>query len=127
MWHSLEVRVPLVDHRLVELSATLPIGFKLNLRGKKLLLKRIARKHLPTEIIDHRKQGFESPMAAWLRTDLAAYARDKLSESRLRESGLFDPRYVTAKLDEHMSGRRKNNKLLFSLIMFQEWYERERR
>jgi len=63
-------------------------------------------------------------MAAWLRTDLADYARDILGESRLNEAGLFNGSYVAAKLEEHLTGRQKNNKLLFSLIMFQEWYER---
>lgn len=125
MWHSLEVRVPFVDHRLVELSARLPTRYKLHWRrGKKILLKRIAERFLPAEIMRHRKQGFESPMAAWLRTDLADYTRDILGKSRLGKSNLFDCDYVSVKLEEHMAGRHKNNKLLFSLIMFQEWYER---
>jgi len=124
MWHSLEVRVPLVDHLLVELSARLPARYKLDWRRKKILLKQLAARHLPAKIVGHRKQGFESPMAAWLRTDLADYARDILGPSRLDEAGLFDGGYVAAKLEEHLTGRQKNNKLLFSLIMFQEWYER---
>jgi asparagine synthase (glutamine-hydrolysing) len=124
MWHSLEVRVPLVDHRLVELSARLPIRYKLDWRQKKILLKQIARRRLPCEIVEHRKQGFESPMAAWLRTDLADYARDILGKGRLGKSELFDSDYVAIKLEEHLAGRHKNNKLLFSLIMLQEWYER---
>jgi len=124
MWHSLEVRVPLVDHRLVELSARLPIRYKLDWSRKKILLKQIAARRLPSEIVNHRKQGFESPMAAWLRMDLADYARDILGKGRLGKSDLFDSDYVSAKLEEHLAGRHKNNKLLFSLIMFQEWYER---
>ena len=125
MWHSLEVRVPLADHRLVELTAQLPTRYKINLRKKKILLKRLASRHLPTSVLDHRKQGFESPMAAWLRTDLADYARDILGESRLGACGIFNDSYVSNKLDEHMSKRQKNNKILFSLVMFQEWYERQ--
>jgi asparagine synthase (glutamine-hydrolysing) len=124
MWHSLEVRVPLVDHQLVELSAQLPASFKLDWRRKKKLLKRIAAQHVPTEVMEHRKQGFESPMAAWLRADLADYARDILGKRRLGNTGIFDSDYASAKLNEHLAGRRKNNKLLFSLIMFQQWYER---
>lgn len=123
MWHSLEVRVPLVDHRLVELSARLPIQYKLDWHRKKILLKQIAGRRLPSEVVEHRKQGFEAPMAAWLRVDLADYARDILGRGRLGMSNLFDSGYVSAKLEEHLAGRRKNNKLLFSLIMFQEWYE----
>jgi asparagine synthase (glutamine-hydrolysing) len=124
MWHSLELRVPLVDHQLVELSARLPSRYKIDWRRKKVLLKRIAQRRLPAEVMNHRKQGFESPMAAWLRADLAGYARTVLGEGRLGKSGFFDKEYVATKLEEHLAGRQKNNKLLFSLIMFQEWYER---
>ncbi|MBK8508716.1 MAG: asparagine synthase (glutamine-hydrolyzing) [Candidatus Competibacteraceae bacterium] len=124
MWHSLEVRVPLVDHSLVELSAQLPTRYKLNWGRKKILLKQIATRYLPTEILSHRKQGFESPMASWLRTNLADYARDILGQDRLGKVGLFNWDYVSLKLEEHLEGRHKNNKLLFALIMFQEWYER---
>jgi asparagine synthase (glutamine-hydrolysing) len=125
MWHSLEVRVPLVDHLLVELSARLPTSYKLDWRRKKILLKRIATRYVPAEILEHRKQGFESPMAAWLRNDLADYMKKILSPDRLGMSGLFDVSYVAEQLGDHLAGRRKNNKLLFSLIMFQEWYERQ--
>lgn len=125
MWHSLEIRVPLIDHQLVELSARLPTCYKLDWRHKKILLKRIAARRLPAEVIGHRKQGFESPMAAWLREELSEYARDVLSPRRMNDTGLFDGGYVHAKLQEHLVGRHKNNKLLFSLIMFQEWYGRQ--
>ena len=125
MWHSLEVRVPFLDHRLVELSARLPVRHKLNMKHKKILLKQIAARYLPEKVISHRKQGFESPMAAWLKTDLADYARDVLGPERLGATGLFDPDFVSDRLEQHMTGRQKNNKLLFSLIIFQEWYERQ--
>lgn len=125
MWHSLEVRVPLIDHHLVELSARLPVRFKLNSRRKKILLKRIAARHLPQEIVRHRKQGFEAPMAAWLRNDLAQYAHETLSSDQIRANGLFDADYISQQLEEHLAGRRKNSKLLFSLIMFQEWARKD--
>lgn len=125
MWHSLEVRVPLVDHKLVELSARLPTRYKINWRGKKRLLRGIASKHLPNEILAHRKQGFESPMASWLRTDLVEYAKDILGPSRLGKTGYFDEAAIAKHLDNHLAGRSKNNKLLFSLIMLQEWFERK--
>lgn len=125
MWHSLEVRVPLVDHKLVELSARLPTRYKIYWRGKKRLLRGIASKHLPNEILAHRKQGFESPMASWLRTDLADYAKNILGPSRLGKTGYFDEAAIAKHLDNHLAGRSKNNKLLFSLIMLQEWFERK--
>jgi asparagine synthase (glutamine-hydrolysing) len=124
MWHSLELRVPLVDHPLVELSARLPARWKAGWRRKKILLRQIAERKLPNAVLAHRKQGFESPMAAWLKNELQSYARELLGPARLGASGLFNMDYVEARLDEHLAGRRKNNKLLFSLIMFQEWHER---
>ena len=124
MWHSLEVRVPLVDHELVELSARLPAQYKLSWRKKKILLRRIAGNRLPKSVMEHRKQGFESPMAAWLRRDLADYARSTLGPGALGKTGIFNMEYVDAALADHQSGRSKNNKLLFSLIMFGHWHER---
>lgn len=124
MWHSLEVRVPLVDHRLVELSAKLPVKLKISWREKKRLLRSIAEKHLPSEVMNHRKQGFEAPMASWLRSDLTEYAREILGPERLGKTGFFDHSVVKGHFEDHQSGRSKNNKILFSLIMFQEWYER---
>lgn len=124
MWHSLEIRVPLVDHSLIELSALLPSRYKLEWYRKKILLKQLAARRLPSDILNHRKQGFESPMAAWLRGELSDYAKDILGYDRLGQTGLFNNQYVAFKLQEHLMGRHKNNKLLFSLIMFQEWYER---
>ena len=123
MWHSLEVRVPLVDHQLVELCARLPTRYKIGLRERKRLLRRIARGYLPDTVLAHPKQGFESPMGAWLRTDLAPYARDILGDQRLGATGLFDPAFVRQRLDEHIAGRHKHSKLLFSLMMFQAWHE----
>jgi asparagine synthase (glutamine-hydrolysing) len=124
MWHSLELRVPLVDHRLVELSAQLPTKYKVDLVRKKILLRRVATRHLPNAVLDHRKQGFESPMGAWLRTNMADYAREIVGKGRLGKFDLFNCDYISAKLEDHLSGRHKNSKLLFSLIMFQEWFER---
>jgi asparagine synthase (glutamine-hydrolysing) len=99
MWHSLEVRVPLIDHNLVELSTRLPVHQQINMRQKKILLRRIAKQYLPKQIFRHKKQGFESPMATWLRGELRDYVRSILSPSRLGASGLFDTEYVSAKLD----------------------------
>lgn len=123
MWHSLELRVPLVDHELVELCARMPFRLKLRLNSKKYLLRKIAADKLPPAILGHRKQGFEAPMAAWLRHDLAGFARDRLAPMRIEQMGLFEPRVVSALLEDHLTGRHRHNKLLFSLIMFGEWFD----
>ncbi len=124
MWHSLELRVPLVDHALVEASARLPSRYKLRSGEKKYLLKRIARRWLPEAIVEHRKQGFEAPMGAWLRHDLADTMQQLLSRERIERDGFFDAAFIQRKVEEHLTGRSKNNKLLFSLMMFNAWFDR---
>jgi asparagine synthase (glutamine-hydrolysing) len=124
MRHALELRVPFLDHPLVEFCASIPSGMKIRQTTKKYLLKRVARKFMPDEIIDHRKQGFASPMAAWLRTDLKDYVRSTLSPERLERHGLFDAEAVRSLLDEHQSRRESHERQLFALMMFQKWHER---
>ncbi len=123
MWHSLELRVPLVDHELVELSAKLPSKYKINFFGMKRLLKKVASAWVPHKIIHHRKQGFESPMAGWLKNELYDYTNNLLSRSNIEEIGLFNYDFIKGKLDAHYSGKEKNNKIIFSLIMFVLWYQ----
>lgn len=124
MHYGLELRVPFLDHPLVEFCATIPSSLKIQALTKKYLLKEVARKLLPKEVINHRKQGFGSPMSAWLRGDLKHYASETLSPQRLRKHGLFDEQAVQSLMDAHMSHRESNNRQLFTLIMFQKWYER---
>lgn len=123
MWHSLELRVPLVDHKLVELCASMPFRLKLGAMSQKRILKKVAERWLPSSIIYHRKQGFESPMASWLRNDLSGLAHSLLAPERIESMGVFDPDYVQELLNQHMAGRQKNNKILFSLMMFSKWFE----
>ena len=121
MWHSLELRVPFVDHELVELSTRLPSKYKINLSGMKLMLKKVARAWVPDEIIDHRKQGFESPMAGWLKDELYTYTNDLLSRVNIEKIGIFDYQFVKDRIDAHYAGKEKNNKIIFSLMMFVLW------
>lgn len=122
MHHSLELRVPFLDHKLVELCATIPASLKLRWGQKKYLLKRIARSFLPPDIVNHRKQGFESPMASWLQYDLKDYMMDLLSKQSLLKHGLFKTQFVDRVCREHLAGRESHEKLLFSLMVFQKWY-----
>ena len=123
MWHSLELRVPFVDHKLVELSAKLPAKYKINLSGMKLLLKKVSRAWIPDEIIDHRKQGFESPMAGWLKNELYTYTNELLSKSNVEKIGIFNYPFVKERIDAHYAGKEKNNKIIFSLMMFVLWHQ----
>jgi asparagine synthase (glutamine-hydrolysing) len=124
-YHALEVRVPFVDHELLEFSATIPARFKIRGTEKKYLLKRIAEDVLPREVVYHRKQGFASPMAAWLSGDLKEFARETLSPEAIRRHGLLDPAIVEKLLDDHWSRRELNDRKIFALLMFQTWCQRE--
>ena len=121
---SLELRVPFLDHPLVEFCATIPSSLKIRATTKKYLLRRVARRFLPDEIIDHRKQGFASPMTSWLRTDLKDYVRSTLAPERLARHELFDATAVAGLIDAHMTRRETYDRQLFALMMFQKWHER---
>jgi asparagine synthase (glutamine-hydrolysing) len=124
MHYGLELRVPFLDHPLVEFCATIPSSLKIRAMAKKYLLKKIARPLMPAEIVDHRKQGFASPMAAWLRGDLKQYVHETLSPARLARHGLFDPAAVQSLIAAHDSRRESHERQLFALVMFQKWHER---
>ncbi len=123
MQHSLEVRVPFLDHRLVEFCATIPPGMKLKRLKKKALLKKWAKAHLPQEVIQHRKQGFVGPMTQWLKTDLKPMTETILSPKNLQQHGLFNEATVRQILDQHASGRENHDTLIWALVMFQRWFE----
>lgn len=123
MQHSLEVRVPFLDHKFMEFCANIPSGLKMKGFKKKYLLKKAATPLLPEAILTHRKQGFVGPMASWLKNDLREYARQTLSEKALSAHGLLNPVTVKKALDDHFSGREIHDTLIWSLIVFQKWYE----
>ncbi|MCK4788494.1 MAG: asparagine synthase (glutamine-hydrolyzing) [Desulfobacteraceae bacterium] len=124
MFHSLELRVPFTDHKLVEFCATIPAGMKLKNLTKKHLLKKIAKGVLPREVISHRKQGFSSPMAKWLQADLKPYIYDLISKEKIEKDGILNWNFIERVLDEHFSRRELHDKLIFAIIMFQKWRER---
>jgi asparagine synthase (glutamine-hydrolysing) len=122
MWHSLEVRVPFLDHRLVEFCTTIPNRLKVSSLEKKRILKKGASPLLPDRVISHRKQGFDSPMTRWLQTDLKSFALELLSEENLAKHGLFKKSFIDVILSEHFSRVEIHDKLIWSLVMFQSWY-----
>lgn len=126
MWHSLELRVPFLDHHLVETAARIPASLKIRRFEQKYLLRRVARKWLPDEILDHRKQGFEAPMGRWLRGPLREYFARALQDSAARNPNWFDYGRIDEIFREHVAGRQKNNRILFSLLMLHLWLERKR-
>ena len=122
MHHSLEARVPFLDHRLFEFCARIPVELKMKWLRKKHLFRKAVRGLLPHEVLDHRKQGFVGPMTQWLKRDLRPYTEAVLSEKSLRRHGLLHYPTVRRALDEHYSGREIHDTLIWSLLIFQAWY-----
>jgi len=121
MWHSLELRVPLVDHTLLEFCARLPRRMKIRRGRKKYLLRKAARRFLPPSVVDHRKQGFAAPMAMWLRGPLRDSLERHLSTAAVAAAGVLQPRAVEGLLTAHRDRRSLNDKPLFAILAFQRW------
>jgi asparagine synthase (glutamine-hydrolysing) len=121
---GLEVRVPLLDHRVVEFTSSLPDHFKYRDGKGKHILKKLLARYLPPELFERPKMGFAIPYDLWLRQDLKRLLRDHLSARRLREEGLFDPRLVEKMLVEHFSGHMNYKDRLWALLMWEMWRER---
>lgn len=123
MRHALEVRVPFLDHEVMEFCATIPHRMKITLGDKKHLLKKAVKNLLPRQVLDHRKQGFVGPMSMWLQTDLKPFIQDRLREENLNKHGILNPKAVRQVLCEHFNRVEINDKLIWSLVMFQTWYD----
>jgi asparagine synthase (glutamine-hydrolysing) len=124
MAHSLEARVPFLDSVVAELALALETKQKVRGFSKKRLLRRAAAPLLPREIIRGRKQGFSIPVAAWLRGDLAPFARDVLSPETVERQGYLDPAAVSRVLDEHISGKEDLSRQIWGLLNFTLWFDR---
>lgn len=120
---SLEVRVPLLDHRVVELSWRLPLRLKLRGGTGKWLLRQIAYKYVPERLLQRPKMGFGVPIDDWLRGPLKDWASDLLSPSALGRSNLLDPAPIAIKWDQHQTGRRNWQHFLWNVLMFASWHE----
>jgi len=118
---ALEARVPLLDHRVVELSLALPTHLKIEGGRGKALLRRIAARRLPPELFDRPKQGFLPPLDAWLRGPLKEWARDLLNERTIREQGFFNGPVLQQAWADHQRGRGGARYGLWAALMFQAW------
>ena len=122
MAHSLEVRVPFVDHQLIEQAYPLPDRLKIGPWNPKHLLRRALRSRLPADHLRAPKRGFVGPTAAWLRTELRELLTDELSAGRLGRLGYFNSSTVTRLLDEHVARRHNREGILWSLLCFSTWH-----
>lgn len=122
---SLETRVPLLDHRVVEFAWSLPLKYKLCPEGNgvitKWALRQVLYNHVPKALIERPKMGFGVPIDSWLRGPLRVWAEELLSESRLRQEGFFHPEPIRKKWQEHLSGERNWQHQIWAILMFQAW------
>lgn len=121
---GLEVRVPLLDHRVVEFTSGLSEDLKYKDGIGKYLLRKLLARYIPTELFERPKMGFGVPIDRWLRKELKDLLLDYLSPERLRKEGLFDRSMVEKTIKEHLSGEVNNQHRLWSLLMWEMWRER---
>lgn len=124
MAHSVEVRPPFLDYRLMEYAATLPGTLKIKRGQGKYILKQAVRGLIPDEVIDRPKEGFVLPIDLWLLNDLRDFVEDTLAPDRLALHGLVQSTKVRAILDAHYSNSENHGPRIWNLLMFQRWWEK---
>lgn len=125
MAHGLEQRVPILDHRLVELSLKIPTNWKINGHNKKAIFKTAMKEYLPDYVLNQPKRGWTAPASVWLRNELKDLAYQVLSPNYCPNTRLFfNFKAIKQMLDDHLSGRVYNMNLLWALLFFQIWYKK---
>ena len=120
--HSIESRVPLLDHHVAEFAASLPVGMKIRGDRRKHLLKQLAFRYVPRDLLDRPKQGFGVPIGHWFRGSLRETFGDVLGSPAARQRGYFNYGFVDRVLQEHLAGRRDHSLRLWQLLVFELWH-----
>lgn len=124
MASSLEVRTPLLDYRIVELSCRISTNNKINGGKTKVPLRKILSKYIPNSLIERPKMGFSIPLGEWLRTDLREWAETYMSEKALGRSGFLNEKFIYGKWQDHLSGKKNLQHQLWGILMFEQWAEK---
>ena len=121
MAHSLEVRIPFLDHRVAAVAARIPLTMKVRGGKGKHVLRQLLFAHAPARLFDRPKAGFSVPVGAWLRGPLKGWAEDLLARARLTREGYFDGAMIERRWRDHLAGRRDATWSLWPVLMFQAW------
>lgn len=121
---SLETRVPLLDHHIVEFLFQIPGHFKLKGMSSKWIFKKTMERLLPKETIYRKKEGFSIPIKHWLRTELKDMMMDYLQETRIKQQGLFNSQAVTRLIEDHLKKKRNNSHQIWALLVFEIWKDK---
>jgi asparagine synthase (glutamine-hydrolysing) len=124
---SLEARVPLLDHAVVEFAWRLPLTMKIHGRSQKWALRQVLARHVPASLFERPKTGFGVPAGQWLRGPLKEWAEDLLDPNTLRADGILSPSVVTNTWNEHQAGRGNHEHRLWAILMFQSWWKANRK
>jgi asparagine synthase (glutamine-hydrolysing) len=121
---SLEARSPFLDHNLIEFAASLPDNLKIKNFELKYLLKKIAAKLVPPEVVYRRKMGFGIPVSHWFRGEMKDFVKQILLSENFAKRGIVNPHYVEKLIDEHTSRKQDHGWKLWILIMLELWFQK---
>jgi len=124
MYNSLEVRAPFLDFQLADFINSLPLNYKLKGLETKCILKELMKDKLPKNIIYRKKKGFGIPLTQWLKKDLKNYMLEVLSKEEIIKTNIFNYDFVNKLIKEHLNNKKDNRKILWNLIIFQNWYKK---
>jgi asparagine synthase (glutamine-hydrolysing) len=122
MMVSLECRAPLLDHVLAEFAATIPPELRMRGMTTKYLLKKVAERLMPAEMVHRPKMGFGVPVTHWLRGEWMAKSNDLILGPRALGRGIFREAFLRRIIDEHQAGKRDNSSMIWSLMMLEMWF-----
>jgi asparagine synthase (glutamine-hydrolysing) len=126
MANSLEVRVPMLDHKFFELSANIPSSLKLNENGQKDIFKKAMAPFLPNQIIEHRKQGFAVPLSMWFKDELKEYISDTLLGHNSKISSIINRNYLVKLVKDHNVGMRDLSSKIWALLFLETWLQQNK-
>ncbi len=123
MAHSLEIRVPFLDHILLEFAASIPSELKIHRLTKKYLLRKLAGSLLPPDLLSRPKRGFSIPLSLWLRNELKEFVQERLGSPRIEKLGYFNPAKVSSILEEHFAARANHENKIWALVVLSVWHD----